>query len=443
MRQAWIVALTTWFVAAAGVVAEPLSLRDAMQMARNSGRTVAAARARQSAAEARLDQAKGFRLPSVSLEEMFIRTDSPADAFALKLNQERFSFADFMVTDPNRPEALNTAITRLELQLPLFTGGELSGRIAQAELAARAATREGDWIGHQAALDAAEAYVMISQAREYVGLLERAKETVAAHVKMARAYVDQGMLVRSELLRAQVELSRIEDLLLEAKGNAHVAEASLAFSIAADQTVRWELATLPTPVASEGELADWLAAAGSRPDLEAARAMLKAGEIEEKVRSAAFLPTVGVVARGDLVDDTLFGSHGRSTSLIAVAKINLFAGGSDRAAVLVARHEAEAGRADVQRFEEGIALEVRQRFEEVGTALARHRTAAEALRAARETERITRDRFASGVVKMIDLLDASTALREAETRELVARAAGTAALLRLAVVAGRAPESVL
>jgi hypothetical protein len=44
---------------------------------------------------------------------------------------------------------------------------------------------------------------------------------------------------------------------------------------------------------------------------------------------------------------------------------------------------------------------------------------------------------------MIDLLDASTARREAETRELIARAEANAALIKLAVVSGRAPESVL
>ena len=44
---------------------------------------------------------------------------------------------------------------------------------------------------------------------------------------------------------------------------------------------------------------------------------------------------------------------------------------------------------------------------------------------------------------MLDLLDAATARREAETRELVARADSQSAALRLAVKAGRAPETVL
>jgi hypothetical protein len=44
---------------------------------------------------------------------------------------------------------------------------------------------------------------------------------------------------------------------------------------------------------------------------------------------------------------------------------------------------------------------------------------------------------------MIDLVDATTSRQEAETRELVARAEAHLASLRLAVSAGRAPETAL
>lgn len=442
MRQVVLVGLV---ILGAGqlVAAEPLSLRAALDLARQGAGEALAGRERAQAAAERVRQARGFRLPSVSLQEVFTRTDSPAEAFALKLNQERFSFADFMTSDPNRPDPLNTAITRVEATIPLFTGGELSGRIAQAELAAKAADRQARWVAEQAALAAGEAYVMVEQAREYVALLEKARETVAAHVALAEAYAEQGMLVQSEVLRARVELSRLDDLVAEARGRARIAEANLAFRLGQAQGSVWELETLPAPAPVAGTYEEWAAVADSRPDLLAARDLLSAGEREERVRKAAFLPRVGMVARADWVDDTLFGTHGSSTAIMAVASINLFAGGSDRAAVAAARHEARAGREDVKRFGEGVKLEVRQAFEEAATARQRHATARQALEAAREAERITGERFRSGVVKMLDLLDAATARREAETRELVARAEAQLALMRLAVRAGRTADSVL
>jgi outer membrane protein TolC len=152
---------------------------------------------------------------------------------------------------------------------------------------------------------------------------------------------------------------------------------------------------------------------------------------------------VGIVARGDLVDDHVFGHHGESTAIMAQASLNLFAGGSDRAAIRVAEWDAKAGQEDVARFGEGVQLEVRQAWEEAATARARQATAARAVNAAREAERIVSERFSTGVVKMLDLLDAATARREAETRELVARAEANTAVLRLALVAGRRPEEAL
>jgi outer membrane protein len=430
-------------VAAPAFAGEHLTLASAIARARQHAREVQAAGDRAQAAGERLAQARGSRLPALSVQEIWTRTDSPAEVFALKLNQERFSFADFTATDPNRPAALNTAISRVELSLPLYTGGELSARITQAELSAGAGNDSATWAGEQAALAAAEAYVKVAQAREYVELLQRARETMRAHVEMARTYAAQGMIVRSEVLRAEVELAHIEDLLEQAEGNTRVAEANLAFRLGADQGTEWELDTLPRPHALDEGLPAWLASANSRKDLLAARQQLRAGELEEEVRRSAFLPRLAVLGREDWVDDTPFGSHGNSTTVMAVASVNLFAGGADRAAAAAARWEARAGAEDVARFEEGIKLEVRQAFEEVATARRRQATAARALAAAREAERITDERFKTGVVKMIDLLDATTARREAETRELVARADAIAAALRLAVQSGRPPESVL
>jgi outer membrane protein len=440
--------LLTLFVAlllagAPGATAEHLTLASALATAREHAREATAARDRADATNERLGQAKGSRLPALSVYEIWIRTDSPAEAFALKLNQARFSFADFVAGDPNRPQALNTAISRVQLSLPLYTGGELSGRITQAQLAAAAGDDTAAWASEQAALAAAESYVRVEQAREYVGLLERARETVHAHVELARAFAEQGMIVRSEVLRAEVELARLDDLLEEAQGRARVAAAELAFRLGADQGTAWELDPLPLPAPLGEGLEGWLASANARKDLSAARCLLRAAEREERVRRAAFLPRLGVVGQADWVDDTVFGSHGSSTSVMAVASLSVFAGGTDRAAAAAARWEAKAGSEDVARFEEGVRLEVRQAFEEAVTARRRQATAIRALAAAREAERITEERFKKGVVKMIDLLDAATARREAETRELVARADAAAAMLRLAVRSGQPPESVL
>jgi outer membrane protein TolC len=422
---------------------QPLTLADAMALGRQRARAVAAAEARRTASQERLREARGHRLPTVRLQEIWMRTDSPAEAFALTLNQERFSFQDFVAGDPNQPDPVNNGISRLEVELPLYTGGELSSRIQQAELASRAAAHGAEGTADGAALAAATAYLRLAQASEQVALLERSLETVRAHADTARSYVEQGMLVRSELLRAEVEQARLEDLLEAARGGVRVARAALAFRLVAEPEEIGDLPPLPPPPPAQGDLDGWLTAAEERPDLAAARLMARTAELEIEARKALLKPRVGLVVRGDLVDDVPFGNHGDSTAIIAQGSLDLWAGGSHRAAVAAARAEAEAARQDVEQLAESVRLEVRQAWLAADTARRRQATAASAIGAAREAERITGERFRGGVVKTLDLLDAATARREAETRELVARADANLAALSLAVAAGRDPESAL
>lgn len=439
-------AITTWICAlalAAPLHAEKLSLRQAMSLARQQAHEVAAAEARSAASQEQLRQARAYRLPRLQVQEIWMRTDSPAEAFALQLNQERFSFADFVSGDPNRPDPIENALTRFELSLPLYTGGELSGRVRQAELGAAAARGRKTWSEDSAALAAAEAYVRLAQARENVALLERSLRAVEAHVKLARSYVDQGMLVRSEFLRAQVEQARVEDMLAAARSAASVAESNLAYHLAMKQDARFELAALADPKPVGRSLEDWLQAATQRADLGAARNMVAAAQLEASVERAARLPRLGIVARYDLNDTSLFGSHGDSVALMAQASLDLFAGGRHRAAVAAANEEAKAAARDLDRFAEGVQLGVRQAYAEAISARRRHTTATAALEAARETERITEERFRRGLVRTVDVLDAETARREAEARELTTRAQAHLALLELATQAGLKPEEAL
>jgi outer membrane protein TolC len=422
---------------------ETLTLGAAIVRAREQAGAATAARSRAEAGAQALRQAKAFRRPTVSLQEIWIRTDSPADAFGLLLNQERFSLPDFAAGDPNSPDPTENALTRLEVSLPLYTGGELSARIRQAQLAAEGASENATWQGESAAFAAAEAYIRLAQVREQVALLETSLATVRSHVRLAAAYVDQGMLVRSELLRAEVEQARLEDLLSQSQGQARVAEANLSFRLATDLATTWRLDALAPPGALAESLEGWLASADSRADLTAARRLLAAGELEAQVKNSGRLPKVGLVARHDLNDDTPFGASGDSTAIMAVASLEVYGGGRHRAAAQAARAEVEAARTEVEQFRQGIHLAVRAAYEQAQSARERYHTALRAQEAAREGERIIEERFKKGIVKTIDLLDAATARREAETRELVARSEAHLAILDLAVKAGRRAESVL
>src|SRR5579864_2643141 len=324
----------------------PLTLQAAMSLARARAPEAVAAASRATAAGERASQARGARWPQLRLSETWLRTDSPADVFGLKLNEQRFSFPDFVASDPNRPRSLAVGSTRLELEVPLWTGGELGGRIRQAAATAAGASADASWAANQAALAAAEAWLDLAEAREAETVLGRAREAVAAHLETAHALAEQGLLVRSEVLRAEVELAKVDDQYAEASSNDRLAEQRLAYRLGAPPATRYALGALPEPPEIGDAPDPWIAGAAERPDVSAARQRLRASRLEVTVQQAARWPHVALAAHYDLTDDHLFGGHGRSSTVLARASLDLFTGGTRRAAIAAAAAAAEAARHD-------------------------------------------------------------------------------------------------
>jgi outer membrane protein TolC len=409
-------------IAAAATSAQELSLDAAVDMALQGNPEVAAARERAAAATKRVDGGKSHRLPKIGLSESFIYSNNPAEVFALTLNQGRFDMEEFFLSDPNNPDPLSTFITRIDLELPIYTGGKVSARVGQAEAMATAEDFVFAHTRERVAFETITAYVNLAKAREHTVLLEKARSTTAEHVRLAEKYAAEGVILAADVLQARVYLSEMDELLTQATNGAKLAEAALNFQLGADQSLPRELAELPPAPPVAGDLEDWTAAAvEGRRDLEAARRQLEAGRLEEKATRPGYYPEIAVRGNYDLYDDTIFGANGHSGSIMAVARINLLGGGTNSAARAAARHETASFEADIRRFEEGVQLEVQQAWQDLATARVRHITAKNSLAAASEAVRVRESRFKQGLDKMIDLLEAETGLREAEVREMVAR----------------------
>jgi outer membrane protein TolC len=417
--------LAVLFVALAvslGVGAQELTLADSVAAALGSNPEIRAASARAAAAAERVKGGKRHRLPRIGLSESFVYSNQPAEVFALSLNQGRFDLGEFFVSDPNDPEPLSTWISRVDLELPVYTGGKLSARIDQAKNMATSEELALDHTREKVAFETLSAYVNLARAREHTQLMEKTRATTSEHVRLAEQYVEQGLILEADLMQARVQLAHMDEMLTAADNGARLALAALNFQMGADQNLPRELKTIPPPPIVAGDLDGWIdSALEDRRDLAAARSKLAAGRLEQKAARPGYFPEIAVVGNYGFFDDRIFGANGHSGSIMAVARINLFGGGADPSASAAASHEAAGFEADIQRFEEGIALAVQQAWRDLGTARTRRETAHSALAAASEALRVRESRFKQGLDKMTDLLDAETALREAQTRELVAR----------------------
>ena len=407
----------------AGVEAgEEFTLREAVETALERNPSLSASAADAAAARARHTQARGHRLPKIDLAEVLTVTDNPAEVFALTLNQGRFDMDEFFTSDPNNPRTLDTWITRLEVTQPIYTGGKLSTRIEQAALMEASAEEGLSHARQQVAFDVATAYANALKAGEHLEVVDRARNTTAEHVALAEKYAEQGLIIGAEVLNARVHLAHMDEMAVEATAAVDLAQAALNFAMGTDQATVNDLLPLPPSAPIEEPLVVWTKlGVENRRDLDATRKSLEAGRLEEKAADSGFKPEVALMGRYELYDDQVFGSNGSSGSIMAVARINLFDGGSDGAAAEAARQRTLSGEHNIGLFEEGIRLQIHDAFKAVESARKRHLTAERSVAAAAEALRVREQRFEQGLDRMIDLLDAETALRESELREVVAR----------------------
>lgn len=419
-----LVLLSATAVATAADDASPaagkLSLPQAVELALRSSPMVLQAQAQQEQAAAGRREAGAMRLPHLQVREVALRTDSPADAFGLQLMQERFSFPAFTMSDPNNPEPLNNYATEFEASWPVFTGGRVMAGIGQADRMATAAQAVSAHTQEAVALATASAYMDAVLAQRAVELAERAYATTKKHVDQAQAFFDAGMMVESDLLQAQVQLARMEEKVISVRNGARLARAGLFRVMGIAQDAAYELDPAVAEVQPrEVALAEALdGARGRRNDVKAVAAQVDAARLGVKRAQGEYLPEVFVMGKYALNADNVFGDDGDSFTLMAMARWNLWNWGQTRARVSGARAQHTAAQQAQRSHDNQVEFEVRQAWQQVEEARARHAVARGAVAQAEKALQILESRFEQGVARVTDLLDAETMLDDARVREL-------------------------
>ncbi|MBK8230939.1 MAG: TolC family protein [Candidatus Eisenbacteria bacterium] len=418
-----------------------LSLAEAVRLGRLHSPMILAANAGADAARAAARGARAQRYPTIEARETFLRTDSPADVFGLKLSQEIFSLAEFSSANPNDPEPFDHWSTEIEASLPVWTGGKLSNGIRQADQMAKAAGNQAGFATAAVELSIAQAYLDAVLAAEGVTLAESAYRTTSSHVEQAQAYFDSGMMVESDLLQAKVQLAQMEDQRISSRSRARIARAGLvrAAGIEVAEETRLEAGT-EGPAIERYDLSLGIeAAVRDRRDLAAGAAQLDAARAGVGRAIGGFFPDLGVRARYTMSDDTPFGAAGSSYLIAAQASWKFWDSGKSLADLARSRHESEAASRQLEGAVAAARFEVTAALLEAEAQEARRATAEQAVAAAERAHLILEDRWKAGAARTSDLLDAETALHAARVRALEAKFNQQRAARALLFAIGQSP----
>jgi outer membrane protein TolC len=390
---------------------ESVDFHQAVARALSNNAFVSAAGEEAVAAGHDADAARGYLLPSVRFDEKFARTSVPGEAFGLKMNQEKLLAADFLdVRNFNRPPPRNDFVATLSVEQPLFAPKAYIGYgMAKVEAAAKGLDlfRRKE----EAVYRVLTSVLDVVTARQFVEVAGQGLSDAREHLRIAESLEAAGMGLASDVLRAKVAVASAEGGKVTAENRLELARRGLALAMgepgAPPVDVTGPPPEFPDPATPEGEGT----AATGRADLRASSLRLANAGSNVRLRQSGYLPDVGFAAAYQVdAEDSPFSPDNRSWKVGVGLTWNLFDG---------MRREAELGKAvaslrRAQAYHRGMwdqaAFEAAQADLGVKEATLRGEIARAALASAEEGVRLLTSRYENHLGRMVDLLDAQTAL---------------------------------
>ena len=412
--------------------AERLTLKQAVEEALSRDPQVAVAAAQSDAANAGLREARSAWLPHMDVSASMTRSDNPVFVFGSLLEQGNFSSEHFDTAFLNDPAPLRNDRLQVNVRYALFDQLRRDSAVRSAKKSVAQGERNADEARQAVRLEVLRRYLGVSLAQERRAVAAEASRTAAAETTAIRDRLQQGLVVESDLLSAEVHLAQLRQQEIDAEGDVAIAQAALATAIGRSIDSEISVDPLREQELTAPQLSEAIAlGTARRPRLAAAAAATDAARFDLRGVKGSFLPRVDGFASWGASGPTLSGGDPDRTAglvvtldILDLAKPARVAGAS---AALRAAEAAEQGQRDAVSME---IITAWHRYQAAGRRFDVARKAAEQAAAA---ERIVRDRYDNGLVTITEQLRAHTAWVVARLSLLAARhdaAIGYAEVLR-------------
>jgi outer membrane protein len=411
-----------------------LSFAEAVSRAASRAPVVEIAGLQVSAADARVRQARGALLPSLSLSGAWVNRSFNSKSLGIE-----FPTLPGQPPFPELVPPFNNYDARLTATQTVFDVASIA-RVRAARAQADGSGAERSVVIEGAARAAAVAYLRAARAAASAAA-RRADSSIAAElVRLAGAQKDAGVSAAIDLTRARTQLAVSEGLLIVAQNQSDRARLDLCRAlglepgtpIALTDTLSSVLAAADVPADRDAAVARGVAA---RPDLRAEIARGVAARRTSWAIAAERLPRLNV--EGDIGVNGPTIPRAIGTRQIALSVSIPLLDGFRREGRLAEQgaivHVSELRERDLR---QEIAAEVEAALLDLHSVEAQQTIAVERMRLAEDELAQARERFAAGVAGNIEVINAQSSLLQARDADIDARFGAAVARVALASAMG-------
>lgn len=272
-------------------------------------------------------------------------------------------------------------------------------------------------------LAAVQAFYQVQAAQAALDSAKEAERSNLESLKAATLRGTVGTASPADRLQAQTAYSQAGLNRIQAEGNLRSAQGSLANVIGRDANRPVRLiatATFELPSDFERDVDALIAVARERrPDLLAAEAQVSAAQANVQAVRTTDMPTIvlGASATNSRSDVT---APGNAYDMSVKLNVPIYSGHAATNRVWAAEAQVETRRAQRDRLQRQVALDVWNAYQNLQTVTQSLRSTADLVNSAEQSERAASARYKAGAGNLLDVLAAQSALASARQQRVQA-----------------------
>jgi outer membrane protein TolC len=343
----------------------------------------------------------------VSASYSAFATDNPLNAFGFKLQQQSITANDFNPTLLNHPSNSYNAVAMLEVKQPILNVDMIYQRKAadrQSVLYKYKARRTQEYI----TFEVQKAFMQLQFAYQAQIVVKDALSTAQSAYNFTENRYKQGLLQKSDLLNAQVQVTTLEAKVAEANSTIQNASDYLDLFLGATSSTtyspigEWENA----PNNGSTQLSD------NRADFIALSNAIEASQMTVKSKQANFLPRINAFASYQYNNPNLKNLGSGSYLTGVQLSWNIFNGLQTRHQINERRFTTNKLEVQLAQQKEQAAFEVAKTQRGINDAKTKIIQQKKAVEQSEESLRILRNRYEKGLVNTTDILQAQSQLAQ-------------------------------
>ncbi|MGC9372292.1 MAG: TolC family protein [Thermovirgaceae bacterium] len=389
----------------------PLTVGKALELALKENPLIGAAQKRIEQEESRILQAASAKSPQLNMSLGYEETK----------NSPEYPVFDRLTGQSTRYYAMagfrRTWRAALSMNLLVSSGGSVENSVEARRLAKQAAQAELERTRQSVENQTASACYNLQRASARVEVAREALDLAAEHLRQTKAFYENGIVAKNEVLRVEVAHSDAKLKLIQAENALDTAWSTLERVVGVSLEGRYRL---PEPPEEPGgfllpvDSVD--TAMANRPELKALERSRQSALAMAEAAMGETRPKILLTGETYLVDDEFFPDPQDEWRVGISAVWTLHDGGKAKARAAEARASAEEFLFNLEDLRRSIVLEVKKAANDLEAARQRVNVARAQVASAEEDHRMALRRYAAQVGTNIDVLDARVALENARTQ---------------------------